>query len=202
MIGGCTDGSLHRCAGGGVALHGCLASFSITKLLAGTAALLKRAGCPFVTGRLVPGRCCVVQEWKMPRLFALARGATPCPSQAVLFSGRPDRAGLVDVAGGSVGWRGRGVNTISMWYGRADRWTRTSMSPEIITMLGVGVALALFMWQVTNRLDRRIDRLEGRVEGVARDLQSLAREFSEMRGEIRGRPIEVPVAAAEEAVHG
>lgn len=50
MIGGCADGSLHRCAGGGVALHGCPASFSITELWAGTAALLKRAGCPLHCG--------------------------------------------------------------------------------------------------------------------------------------------------------
>ena len=76
------------------------------------------------------------------------------------------------------------------------------MSPEIVTMLGVGVALALFMWQVTNRLDRRMDRLEGRIDGVARDLQSLAREFSELRGEIRGRPIDAPAAPSMETVHG
>ena len=79
--------------------------------------------------------------------------------------------------------------------GRA-RPTDGTVSPEIVTMPGVGVALALFMWQVTNRLDRRIDRLEGRVDGIARDRQSLAREFAELRGPgaIRGRPIEAPAA--------
>ena len=54
------------------------------------------------------------------------------------------------------------------------------MSDEILTMLGVGVALGLFIWRVTDRLDRKIDAL-------GKDHQSLARELSELRGEIRGR---------------
>ena len=61
------------------------------------------------------------------------------------------------------------------------------MSPEIYTMLGgfvtmVGgfVSLGLFMWRVTDRLDRKID-------GLAKDHQALARELSELKGEIRGR---------------
>ena len=33
------------------------------------------------------------------------------------------------------------------------------MNAEIITMLGVGVALGLFMWRVTDKLDRKIDAL-------------------------------------------
>ena len=59
------------------------------------------------------------------------------------------------------------------------------MSDEILTMLGVGVALGLFIWRVTDRLDRKIDAL-------AKDHQSLARELSELRGEIRGRLGEMP----------
>ena len=33
------------------------------------------------------------------------------------------------------------------------------MNAEIIAMLGVGVALGLFMWRVTDKLDRKIDAL-------------------------------------------
>ena len=54
------------------------------------------------------------------------------------------------------------------------------MSPEIYTMVGGFVSLGLFMWRVTDRLDRKID-------GLAKDHQALARELSELRGEIRGR---------------
>ena len=52
------------------------------------------------------------------------------------------------------------------------------MSDEILTMLGVGAALALFNWRINagteQRLDKRIDRL-------ADDLRSLAGEVSELR---------------------
>ena len=54
------------------------------------------------------------------------------------------------------------------------------MSPEIYTMVGGFVSLGLFMWRVTDRLDRKID-------GLAKDHQALARELSELKGEIRGR---------------
>ena len=61
------------------------------------------------------------------------------------------------------------------------------MSPEIYTMLGGFATLGLlwlslfpFMWRITDRLDRKID-------GLAKDHQALARELSELRGEIRGR---------------
>ena len=53
------------------------------------------------------------------------------------------------------------------------------MSPEIYTMLGGFATLGVFMWKVTDRLDRKIDNL-------AKDHQALARELSELRGEIRG----------------
>ncbi len=62
------------------------------------------------------------------------------------------------------------------------------MSDEILTMLGVGVALGLFIWRVTDRLDRKIDAL-------AKDHQSLARELSELRGEIGGRLGEMPAGS-------
>ena len=54
------------------------------------------------------------------------------------------------------------------------------MSPEIYTMLGGFATLGLFVWRVTDKIDRKID-------GLAKDHQELARELSELRGEIRGR---------------
>ena len=38
------------------------------------------------------------------------------------------------------------------------------MSPEILTIIGVGIALATVMLAGMNRLDKRIDRLENRME--------------------------------------
>ena len=61
------------------------------------------------------------------------------------------------------------------------------MSPEIYTMLGGFATLGLFMWKITDRLDRKIDGLANRLDGLAKDHQALARELSELRGEIRGR---------------
>ena len=54
------------------------------------------------------------------------------------------------------------------------------MNPEILTMLGGFATLGLFVWRVTDKIDRKID-------GLAKDHQELARELSELRGEIRGR---------------
>lgn len=62
------------------------------------------------------------------------------------------------------------------------------MSDEILTMLGVGIALGLFIWRVTDRLDRKIDAL-------AKDHRSRARELSELCGEIRGRLGEMPAGS-------
>ena len=68
------------------------------------------------------------------------------------------------------------------------------MSAEIYTMLGgfatlglLWLSLGLFMWRVTDRLDRKIDGLADKVDGLAKDHQALARELSELGGEIRGR---------------
>ena len=64
------------------------------------------------------------------------------------------------------------------------------MTGEIITMIGVGLALAAFNWRVMvrleNRLDSRMDRLDGRINGLEKEVHELGREFSELRGEIRG----------------
>ena len=51
-------------------------------------------------------------------------------------------------------------------------------------MLGVGVGLGLFMWRV---IGSRIDRVQSKIEDLAKDHQTLAKEFSELRGEIRAR---------------
>ena len=68
------------------------------------------------------------------------------------------------------------------------------MSPETYTMLGgfatfglLWLSFGLFMWKVTDRLDRKIDGLENRLDGLAKEQQAFARELSELRGEIRGR---------------
>ena len=73
------------------------------------------------------------------------------------------------------------------------------MNGEILTMIGVGIALGLFIWRVAARLDGRIDRLEARldtridgldlrIDGLKNELHDLAREFSELRGKIQGSP--------------
>ena len=45
------------------------------------------------------------------------------------------------------------------------------MSGEILTIIGVGIALGLFIWRVTARLD-------GRIDGLQKELHDLVREFS------------------------
>ena len=85
-----------------------------------------------------------------------------------------------------------------------------------ITQITAIVAVGVFLWQVFNRrfegvdarfdkvdarfdkvvadmdarferVDTRFDKLEAKVEDLANDHQSLARELSEFRGEMRGR---------------
>lgn len=75
------------------------------------------------------------------------------------------------------------------------------MSAEIVTMLGVGGTLSLLILGIFALLDRRIDRLEGnfvrlegKVDDLTKDRQSVARELSELRGELRGRLGEPSVA--------
>ncbi len=71
-----------------------------------------------------------------------------------------------------------------------------NMSDEILTMLGVGATLlasggtfALFIFRLFGRLEKKVDDL-------ARDHQSLARELSELRGEIRGRLGDLPAGSS------
>ena len=70
-----------------------------------------------------------------------------------------------------------------------------SMSPEIVTMLGVGVAIVAFLWRtmtsMEQRLDKRIDRLESKVDGLAKDHGSLAGELAELRASFAGELAEL-----------
>ncbi|MDE0659236.1 MAG: hypothetical protein OXI79_06245 [Gammaproteobacteria bacterium] len=60
-----------------------------------------------------------------------------------------------------------------------------------ITQITAVVAMGVFIWQVFSRrfdaVDAKFDKLEAKVEDLANDHQSLARELSEFRGEMRGR---------------
>ena len=80
------------------------------------------------------------------------------------------------------------------------------MSAEVWAILGVGIALGGLMWRMLRSLrhdmDRRFEQVDKRFEQVAEcfremrrqlarlaeDHNGLARELSELRGEIRGRP--------------
>ena len=65
------------------------------------------------------------------------------------------------------------------------------MSAELIGILGVGVALAVLIWRVHSNLDSKItsqgSTLDSKTTAAADAHASLAREFSELRGEIRAR---------------
>ena len=69
------------------------------------------------------------------------------------------------------------------------------MSPEIVTMLGVGVAIVAFLWRtmtsMEQRLDKRIDRLESKVDGLAKDHGNLAGELVKLRGSFAGELAEI-----------
>ena len=88
-----------------------------------------------------------------------------------------------------------------------------------ITQITSIVAMGVFLWQVFNRrfegvearfdkvvadmdakferVDTRFDKLEAKVEDLAKDHQSLARELSEFRGEMRARLDALPKAPIE-----
>ena len=52
------------------------------------------------------------------------------------------------------------------------------MSDEILTMLGVGIALGLFIWRVNAGMEQRLDR---RIDRLADDHRALVGEISELR---------------------
>ena len=65
------------------------------------------------------------------------------------------------------------------------------MNPEVWTILAVGVALGGLVWQMLRSLrldmDRNFRDVRGRLDLLAAGHHSLARELSELRGELRGR---------------
>ena len=68
------------------------------------------------------------------------------------------------------------------------------MSDEILTMLGVGVALGLFVWRINagmeQRLDKRIDRLADdhrTLVGAISGLRERMGRVEERMGQIEGR---------------
>ncbi len=61
------------------------------------------------------------------------------------------------------------------------------MSDEMLTMLGVGATLLASGGTFALSVFRLFARLEDKVDSLVRDHQSLSRELSEFRGEMRGR---------------
>jgi len=65
------------------------------------------------------------------------------------------------------------------------------MNPEAWTILAVGTALGGLVWQMLRslRLDLawRFEDVGNRLDRLAADHHGLARELSELRGELRGR---------------
>ncbi|MDE0176487.1 MAG: hypothetical protein OYH76_18385 [Defluviicoccus sp.] len=52
------------------------------------------------------------------------------------------------------------------------------MSDEILTMLGVGVALGLFVWRINAGMEQRLDK---RIDRLADDRRTLVGEISGLR---------------------
>ena len=82
------------------------------------------------------------------------------------------------------------------------------MNPEVWTILAVGVTLGGLVWQMLRSLrqdmGRRFADVSGnfrdvrhRLDRLASDHHGLARELSELRGELRGRFDERTRAASE-----
>ena len=72
------------------------------------------------------------------------------------------------------------------------------MNPEVWTILAVGTALGALVWQMLRSLRLDIARkfseisehfqdVRNRLDRLAADHHGLARELSELRGELRGR---------------
>ena len=60
------------------------------------------------------------------------------------------------------------------------------MTPETLGYINLAsiAAVGVFIWQMMVRMEDRLDR---KIDALAKDHQNLARELSELRGEIRGR---------------
>ena len=75
------------------------------------------------------------------------------------------------------------------------------MSAEVWAILGVGIALGGLMWRMLRSMRQDMDRrfeqvaecfreVRQQIARLAEDHHTLARELSELRGEIRGRLVE------------
>lgn len=64
------------------------------------------------------------------------------------------------------------------------------MSGEILTMLGVGIALGLFIWRINagmeQRLDKRIDRLADDHRALAGEISELCERMARVEGLLEG----------------
>ena len=64
------------------------------------------------------------------------------------------------------------------------------MSPDTIAILGVGVGLALLLFSLHTRLERRMDRLEdslrSEIAGLREDLHSLTERVARIEGALSG----------------
>ncbi len=62
------------------------------------------------------------------------------------------------------------------------------MTPELIAILGVGIALAGFMWQGLRRIDSRIDRVEStlgaRLDRVEAGMMEMRDRLSRLEGKM------------------
>ena len=56
------------------------------------------------------------------------------------------------------------------------------MSAQIVAVVSVGIALGLFIWRSTDRLDRRMVALAGDFSGLRGEVSMLHGEVSELRG--------------------
>ena len=73
------------------------------------------------------------------------------------------------------------------------------MSAQIVAVLSVGIALGLFIWRSTDRLDCRIDALALDFTGLRSEVSQLRGGVSELRGELSGLSREVSKLGSEVA---
>ena len=60
------------------------------------------------------------------------------------------------------------------------------MSPEILTIIGVGVALAAIILTGHNRINKRIDRLENRMGSLEQRVGALEQRVARLEGLMEG----------------
>ena len=60
------------------------------------------------------------------------------------------------------------------------------MSPEILTIIGVGIALATLIITGHNRINKRIDRLENRMGSLEQRVGALEQRVARLEGLMEG----------------